>query len=71
MNPEVEALKNRGNGYFQKGNYSDAIYYYTAATIIDPNHVISLGNRSACFLGKTTIKALQVLMRLALPNILL
>ena len=52
MNPEVEALKNRGNAHFQKGKYLDAIDCYTAATIIDPKHVISLGNRSACYLGK-------------------
>lgn len=51
MNPEVEALKNRGNAHFQKAKFVDAIDCYTAATIIDPNHVISLGNRSACFLG--------------------
>jgi hypothetical protein len=53
MNPEVEALKNRGNAHFQKAKYLDAIDCYTAAIIIEPNHVISLGNRSACYLGKT------------------
>ena len=52
MNSEVEALKNRGNVHFQKAKYLDAIDCYTAAIIIDPNHVISLGNRSACYLGK-------------------
>jgi tetratricopeptide (TPR) repeat protein len=52
MNPEVEALKNRGNEHFQKAKYLDAIDCYTAAIIIDPNHVISLGNRSACYLGE-------------------
>lgn len=51
MNPEVEALKNRGNEHFQKAKFLDAIDCYTAAIIIEPNHVISLGNRSACYLA--------------------
>ncbi|XP_048873587.1 E3 ubiquitin-protein ligase TTC3 isoform X2 [Brienomyrus brachyistius] len=47
---ESEKRKNKGNTFFQKGDMSAAVEWYTRAIEFNPENHILYGNRSLCFL---------------------
>mmetsp|Transcript_9508 Transcript_9508/g.14313 ORF Transcript_9508/g.14313 Transcript_9508/m.14313 type:complete len:551 (+) Transcript_9508:80-1732(+) len=51
MDDHIEELKHRGNEHYQSKRYEDAVSCYTHALDMNPNHVLCLGNRSACYLA--------------------
>ena len=46
----VDNLKDQGNDAFQKGEFENAIRFYSQAIEIDPDNHILLSNRSAAYL---------------------
>lgn len=44
-------LKDKGNTFFQKGDFASAINAYTSALSISPRMLPCLSNRAACFLA--------------------
>lgn len=50
-NPAAEAKKAEGNNFFKKGDYKQAIPFYTQAIEIDPSMHTYYSNRSACYAG--------------------
>jgi len=47
---KAEAKKNEGNAEFKKGNYTDAIKFYSEAIEIEPSAPI-LSNRAASYIA--------------------
>lgn len=45
-----ESLKLKGNEYFAKGNYEDAIKCYSEALTLQPENYLALSNRSASYI---------------------
>ncbi|XP_023695952.2 E3 ubiquitin-protein ligase TTC3 [Paramormyrops kingsleyae] len=55
---ESEERKNKGNTFFQKGDMSAAVEWYTKAIEFNPENHILYGNRALCFLrSKEYLKA--------------
>lgn len=48
-NPQAEAIKAKGNGFFKTGKYAEAIEEYKKATVIDPTVPAYWSNMSACY----------------------
>ena len=49
MSKQAEQYKDKGNDFFRKGDFAQAIENYTYATEIDPRNPIYFTNRSMCY----------------------
>jgi tetratricopeptide (TPR) repeat protein len=46
---QADAMKEKGNEEYKKGNYEKAIEFYTYATEMDPNNHVFYTNRAMCY----------------------